>query len=310
MIDKIINLLEFRNSIHSIIDEMCCDDGTNKKIRMLSNIDDQFSNLNQISEIKSALNKLDSIQKQNKDVLDQVKNLFNLINDDLDLIGNEIMSDESKFYYTSEFIHDQIKLYNSVDLVKTRIGGYANWQYPGICIHPKNKMHIDWLVASDPLYMLHLDFEILENLISQYDKIYQRRLRLYHFNENDFFSMPNEFAGVVLCWDSFNFLNIKLIKELLEKSYRWLRPGGTFIANYNNCDLVETAQSLKFGCFAYCNPRILKKLADSIGFTVEFFDIKNETTPLTYTSWAEFHKPGALLSMRAHQPLAEIIKII
>lgn len=310
MIDKLINLLEFRNTVSSITDVIACDDEIVKKIRLLSNISDQFRTINQISEIDSALVKLNNIKNQNKDVCHHLDNLLILINNELDLIGSEIIADQSTFHYTYEFFYNHAKLYNSVDAVKTRIGKYASWQYPGICIHPKNKSHIDWLIASDPLYILHSDFQILKNLTSQYHKNYQRRLRLYYFDENDFFPVPEKSAGLVLCWDSFNFLSTELIKELVEKSYHWLRPGGTLIANYNNCDIVETAQSLKVGNFTYCNPRILKKLAESVGFDVEFFDVKNETIPLSYTSWAEFHKPGTLSTIRAHQPLAEIIKII
>jgi hypothetical protein len=112
-----------------------------------------------------------------------------------------------------------------------------------------------------------------------------------------------------VCWELFNFLSLDLIKETISKVSNWLRPGGVLFASYSNCDLIETATTLKFNDISYCNPRIITQMAIDAGFEVSLHDIKTDNRNLpSYISWAELRKPGTLSTVKAHQALGEIVK--
>jgi hypothetical protein len=312
MIDQLINLLTLRNELTAQIATLVPTEETDEKIRCLITLQENYNTLSYYETIVESINKLNLIKEQNKNIVDSIQNLINKIGQDIDSIGFQITSAND---YTSKFNYDSAQYKriwtDTADLtfIKTRIGASSNWKYPGIIVYPKSKCIVDSVVASDPLYLVYAEFERIQLLISKYNVEYQRRLRLYNFNAQEFFNLPSNQASVVVCWELFNFLSLDLIKETISKVYNWLRPGGVLFASYSNCDLIETASTLKFNDISYCNPRLITQIAVDAGFEVDLHDIKTNNRNLpSYISWAELRKPGTLSTVKAHQALGEIVK--
>jgi hypothetical protein len=307
MIKQIIDLLNLRNELLSQIATLQSNEELNEKIRFLMLVEEKYNNLSYSTVVTAAIDQLNSIKEQNTHIIDNIRLTISQIEQDIDAIGLKLLSDSTMFDYESAR-YKKIQLDTaSVDIVKTRIGKYSGWQYPGMIIQPKSKDVVDFVVASDPLYLVHFNFEQSQEVIADYSVEYQRRLRLYDFDEVNFVKLPQAQASIVLCWELFNFLTLDLIKELLVKGYNWLQPGGVTVASYSNCDLIETANSLKFGDICYCNPRLLEQVAVDVGFEVELFDIKTADADIpNYVSWIELRKPGTLSTSKMHQALGEI----
>jgi len=232
----------------------------------------------------------------------------------------------------------------SEEIITTKINSYSNWKYPGMLLNVKNKKHIDMMISSDPLYLVYSDQSELDEILENYTNLYRRRLRLYHlvditkdiefnyslathlkkiypfseefvdttatkkFDPVAYSLLPINQFSLVLCWDTLNYVGLAKIEQYLKVVFELLRPGGTFIFNYNNCDLPNSALRAEKDEMSYSNSRIIKKLSENIGYDPSFTDLPIEGIVNTHVSWAELTKPGKLYSSKAQQVLGEIIE--
>src|SRR6056300_204997 len=108
-------------------------------------------------------------------------------------------------------------------------------------IDPWNKLIIDKLVSSDPLYILTKDIDQTKEIVSVYPNLYQQRLLIY--NEEDMFQyLPKDQLGIIALFDVFTYLTFPKIKSYLRRLLPLLSPGGVIIFTYNNCDIEEMSQ--------------------------------------------------------------------
>jgi hypothetical protein len=208
-----------------------------------------------------------------------------------------------------------------VELISLIIKSFCDWHYSGLQINPKSIEWVDCMVASDPLYLIHHDVVYTENndgpcyhlpnsiadIITNYSKEYQRRLRIYNVNDQDFSALPQEQFGCIACCDFLNFFSPAIIKNYLTTFFKLLRPGGSIICTLNFA-YIKTGLLVEENYFKYAANLIIQKLFKDFGFEINsIIDLTpNIVWECNFLITAQ--KSGVLATSKAHQVLGSIIE--
>jgi SAM-dependent methyltransferase len=114
--------------------------------------------------------------------------------------------------------------------------------------------------------------------------------------------LPQNQFGLIFAYNYFNYRPIEVIRRYFKEIFLLLRPGGTLLMTYNNCDRAQGVGLVEHSFMCYTPLSHLCRSAEDIGF--EFTFNHNGQGDL---SWAEFHKPGDITSLRGGQTLAKIV---
>jgi len=254
-------------------------------------------------KIAKKLNQFDSTFKElRQSVFEQIKqqepkyfaassSLYNheMKNDSADHIAQRQMAVDS---ITALFLQQRLKRYTS-------------WQHPGMVIRPMHAMHVDDLVACDPMYFVDTHPDLLDRVKDQFTKEYQSRLCYYHIREytsqNIFWNLPAEQFGLIYAFHYFNFKPMEIIRDYLSEIYTLLRPSGIFAFTFNDCDFGGAVRLTEHHFCCYTPGRLIKEHALALGFTIEL-DFNDEAG----TNWLELRKPGTFETIRGGQNVATI----
>ena len=89
--------------------------------------------------------------------------------------------------------------------------------------------------------------------------------------------------------------------------FNLLRPGGTAMFSYNNCDIIESARIADMGEMSFVSKRNLTNLLKKIGFDViASYDLPNTDTLITNISWLEIRRPGELITTKLRQVMGTV----
>jgi hypothetical protein len=217
--------------------------------------------------------------------------------------------------YQSEMIHERadyilnrrlISQNEDIEYITSRLKILGDWRYPGMCIRPGLDDFVKIMVPLDPLYLVDQNYDLLDPAVQNFDLQYQRRLRQY--TVNDYCSEPllgklpdNQF-GVVFAYNFFNYKPLMVIERYLQELYNKLRPGGTLIMTYNNCDRAHAVGLAERNFMMYTPLRLLRPVIEQIGY----INISNRSCDGDF-DLLELSKPGTLSSIRGGQCLAKII---
>ena len=188
---------------------------------------------------------------------------------------------------------------------RSRLKNYTNWTYAGMIIRPGQENFIQDLVALDPLYLVDQDRELLKPSMEGFNEQYQNRLRPYIIkenNENILEKIPNGQFGLCLVYNFFNFRPFEILKQYLEEIYQKLKPGGTLIMTFNDCDRAKAVMLVEQHFCCYTPGSMVLDLAKSIGYKPLF--TWHDDGPNT---WIELQRPGTLTTLKGGQALAKII---
>lgn len=191
---------------------------------------------------------------------------------------------------------------NSIEIVRSRIGVYTDWQYPGLEIGPGEGEWTESLVACDPLFVVDYNDECLTTTKGQFNEKYQNRLRCYLNHGEDLHMLPQGQFGFVFSWNTFNYFSFNQISDYLKEIYKALRPGGACMFSYNNAERAICAQRAEDELMAFTPRETLIAMIDGFGFE----QIKTQDVD-SAVSWVEFRKPGKLETYRTGQTLGKII---
>jgi SAM-dependent methyltransferase len=222
---------------------------------------------------------------------------------------------ESYRLYEQEMIHETTEYIlnrrpeitpETEQFYRTRIVRYNSWQHPAMIIRPGRETYINELVASDPLYLVDESHDLLLPALSQFNEQYQQRLRTYAINErsgeNILGKLPNGQFGLVFAYNFFNFRPFEIIKTYLTEIYQKLRPGGTLVMTFNDCDRAKGVMLVEQHFCCYTPGYLVRELAQSLGYRIAF-----SWTDQGPSTWLELQKPGNFVSLRGGQALAKII---
>jgi len=197
---------------------------------------------------------------------------------------------------------------NSNIELQSLIRTLSDWRVPGMILRPGLESHIESMVPLDPLYLVDNHQELLDPAVKKFSLEYQRRLRQYVVDDRTdqpiLSQLPDNQFGFVFAYNYMNFKPLEVVKKYMTEISTKLRPGGTFIMTYNNCDRAHGVALAERGFMMYTPLRMIQSHADQIGL-----DIVREYTGQGDVSWIEFRKPGTIESLRAGQCLAKIFAL-
>jgi hypothetical protein len=289
------------------------DDAVNYKINLLNNLKVNSLPSEYHYRIDRAILPYKDFIQSDKQVIDDIYQLVDEVDETMYLVSEQIDSKFGhKFGHISEFVRPNA-YYTRVspeikEKIKVKINSFSSHLYPGLILGCKFKEWIDCMLASDPLYINNFAVHNLEEIINTYPAEYQRRLRLYNIRGVDYELLPREQFGIIVSWDYLTYIRqYNLILYLIDV-YDLLRPGGTFIFNYNNHYLVSTAQSIEQGFISsHCYAEIVRTCV-KLGFQIVSDNQHKETINSEFddVSWFELRKPGNLATVKLAQVLGSI----
>jgi hypothetical protein len=263
-------------------------------------------------------NTLQHKHKEIQQTFDAFENNLNQLKAELKQL---IVATEKPWFAESYRLYEQEMIHESVEYILnrqpnitnetqqfycTRIMRYNSWHHPAMIIRPGKETYINHLLASDPLYLVDESHDLLQPAISQFNPLYQQRLRPYSINErnsdNILDKLPNEQFGFVLAYNFFNFRPFEIIRKYLAEIYQKLRPGGVVAMTFNDCDRAKGVMLVEQHFCCYTPGYLVRELAQSLGYEVVF-----SWTDQGPTTWLELRRPGNFNSLRGGQALAKII---
>lgn len=189
-----------------------------------------------------------------------------------------------------------------------RARGYTDWHYPGLEIGPGDGQWTEHLIAADPLYIVDIHQDFLDSTLSKFNPVYRNRVRPYltgfagQRSEFDLSMLPVNQFGFIFSWNVFDYFPLVETKTLLEQCFQLLKPGGTMMFSFNNCDIPECVEYMERGFKSWMPATLLTKTCQELGF--EIITVAN---PTLTTNWIEIRKPGVLKTVKGHQVLGEIL---
>lgn len=190
--------------------------------------------------------------------------------------------------------------------IRARILRHSDWHYPGMILRPGLESWIMDLVALDPLYLVDTNLDLLRPAMARFNPEYQNRLRCYVIQESMeqpmMTDLPQAQMSMILAYNYFNFKPLELIRCLLAELYQCLRPGGTLLLTFNNCDRAGGVDLTERYFMCYTPGRLVLTAAEVLGFEVAHtYDIDAACT------WMELRRSGTLMNRRGGQSLARIV---
>jgi hypothetical protein len=271
-----------------------------------------------------------SIQLSNfKQQLDTQYNAINQHIDQFEIQLNELKQSikaqieiEEKYWFQESYrLYDQEMRNDSVEhvlnrrpvlddetenLLRVRVQNYVDWQHPGLIIQPGLEKFVEDMVGYDPLYLVAQQHDLLVPAFDRFPEEYQRRLRLYTVKEEldreILEKIPNSQIGLCLVYNFFEFKPFEIVRKYLAEIYQKLKPGGTLIMTFNDCDRDKAVKLAEQHYSCYTPGAMVQQFADTVGYN-QIFSWNNNGP----TTWLELRKPGTLTSLRGGQTLAKIV---
>jgi len=301
-------------------------------LNLLDNVDVNPDRVEAIRGLAAILQSITSYQHIVTDYNEQLKKDFMEIKQGLDHFSETVLElknhlatvvqqHENEYLqtslriYQSEMIHEsaeyilkrqlQLSEHDQIYL-RSRLQNLADWKYPGMIIRPTDSQLVDAMVPLDPLYLVDQSLDLLAPAVSKYDPLYQRRLRQYPVN--DYRStpilekLPNNQFGLVLVYNFFNYKPLQVIERYLKEIFEKLRPGGTAIMTYNNCDQAHGVRLAENNFMTYTPLRLLLPVIEQTGYV----NVSNRRCEGD-ADILEMQRPGDLSTIRGGQSLAKII---
>ena len=185
---------------------------------------------------------------------------------------------------------------------------FTSHQYPALELGPGTGQFTQYMVAGDPLYLVDINKEFLVKSVEQFPFEYRKRVRPYQidangFGDNDLSGLPQNQFGFVLAIDLMDFYTWDFVADYLKNIYNVLRPGGTIMFTYNNCEDSTAAILVERGLRGWATETDMKQTCIDIGYEI----VETKNTP-GHAYWAVVKKPGNLETIKIQQSMGEIVQ--
>jgi hypothetical protein len=262
-------------------------------------LDNQYIKVNQ--EINQFENKVNELKQAIKLQIELEEKYW--FQESYRLYDQEMRNDSAEYVLNRRPILDN----ETENLLRVRIQNYVDWQHPAMIIQPGLEKFVEDMVGFDPLYLVAQQHDLLVPAFEKFPEEYQRRLRLYTVREDldqDILGkMPNSQIGLCLVYNFFEFKPFEIVRKYLIEIYQKLKPGGTLIMTFNDCDRDKAVKLVEQHYACYTPGAMVQQFAVTVGYN-QIFSWNNNGP----TTWLELRKPGTLTSLRGGQTLAKIIK--
>lgn len=227
---------------------------------------------------------------------------------------------EPSYYAASTRLYEQEMLFETNEYIlnrrlradddsniklRARLLQMSDWRLPALIFRPGLETFIENLVPLDPLYIVDHNHELLQPALSKFTEEYRRRLRVYTVNDRVSDSLLSDLPfgqfGLIFAYNYFNYKPIEVIKRYLRECLTLLRPGGSIIMTYNDCDRDHGVELAEKSFMCYTPGSVIIDYAEDIALElVERYAGQGDL------SWLEFKKRGNIESLRGGQTLARI----
>lgn len=192
------------------------------------------------------------------------------------------------------------------DKLRSRLSVYADWRYPGLCVGPMRSEFTDELISNDPLYVCDIDEQLLTPFLEEQNDVYRHRVRPYviqhwDWNRKLFKDLPNGQFGLVFIANYFEYKPLEGIKSILTEVHDLLRPGGTCMFTFNDCDNYQNIKLCEVGFKSYTPGNMLMEVAKELGYKITY---KHDHA--YGFGWMEITKRGSLRTRKGGQVLAKV----
>lgn len=259
-----------------------------------------LSDINNISEITSQC--IDEILAELDKKIFELSRPYCILGNVVNDVKNVESINADRDRATRSIIFDDETNFNLI----SKIREFTNPVYPSLEIGPGDGFWTKHMIAADPLYLVDINKEFLDSACSQFNEVYQRRVRPYQLNTeglspNDLSILPLNQFGFVLAINVFDFFTLDFSTEYIKQVFNILRPGGTFIFTYNDCTYYKSAMLVETGFKGWATESEMISICQSFGF-----EIVNSISKQDSAQWLEIKKPGDLRTVKTHQALGEI----
>lgn len=268
------------------------------------------------SDLDHLLEQVDKIEYQLDYIEETIPKMVNKINQEL----NELTKDFHKRGYMINGFYGS----NSTDVpternerllpmsqdvhseVLVKVRSYTDWRYPTLEIGPGDGVWTEHLVAADPLYILDVHKEFIDNTLNKFNYEYRNRIRPYQIgmhvgkSDTDLSELPKNQFGFIFAWNVFDYFPLEHVEAFVSQCFDLLRPGGVMMFSYNNCNVPQCAEYAQEGFRSWMPEQLLLDTCESYGFEL----ISSASKEMI--NWVEIKKPGTLKTVKAHQVMGEI----
>jgi len=310
MMQTFFDLVNYKNEIKKIIYEISIDGSLQSKSSLITLLEENYI----LPEYSKQLTQIKSIYSE---MIEKNNDIISILNNIIDIVDHGIMKTEFKEGKIRSLLPTNENIKN---IFQAELAKYSQVKYPGLQINSRifikdltniksttdlddTNFWISLMVSSDPFYMIGPNLEALQTSFSSYPETYQRRVRLYQWNDKrDLSILPQDQFNIIFCWDFFNYLTIETIDQFLSQMIRLLRPGGTLLFTYNNCDLADSARLVDFKLAGWTTPKLLEAIYLKLGFELDSLnDIISDETNISHVSWMKLKRPGELTTVKMSQ---------
>jgi hypothetical protein len=283
------------------------------KLNHITYVVTEHSDQDQIAS-QSISQTFDDLSKTIAKFSGQIENLKQHLKQEIVVREQEYLSnslhvyrEELKFNDADVILGRRMRIDSDDDMrLRTHLKNLTDWRMPGMIIRPGHETYIEDMVPLDPLYVVDHDPELIKPAINKFTPEYQRRLREYVISDwadgPVLGKLPNNQFGVIFAYHYFNHKPMPIICKFLTEFYQKLRPGGSVLMTYNNCDLAHGVSRAEHVWMMYTPRRLIEQHATGLGFELtDAYDGKGDV------SWIEFRKPGDIVSLRGGQTLAKVL---
>lgn len=209
--------------------------------------------------------------------------------------------------HLEQILNNRLPIDNQTqEFIMNRLIHYSDWRKTTMILRPSLEPWIHRLISNDPMYLIDENYDLLTPIMSQFNEVYQRRVRTYVIREDReqdiLWELPDNQFSLILAWNFFNHRPFEIIRQYLTELYKKMRPGGMLLMTYNDCDHWQGVESAEAGTGLYTPGGLIQGFAESLGFEQHF--IYHYNGPWT---WIEYRKPGEWNSLRGGQTLAKIV---
>ena len=261
------------------------------------------------------------IQKRYDTVVDSLNQFGRVFNNLKDELKNAIRNNEGVYYKDSRALYEDAMVQDTNEhildrrlaidddsnmILRSRLKNYTDWRTPGLIIHPGHESFIEDMVPLDPLYILDVNMDLCNVAANKFNDQYRARLRLCTVDEQRkviLNELPQQQFGCVFAYNFFNYRPLDLVQKYIRELYDCLRPGGTLMFTYNDCDWAHGVELFERRFMCYTPGYRIQEFAEDVGF-----DITYQYVGKADLAWLELRKPGEITSRRGGQTLAQIIR--
>jgi len=290
----------------------------------IDNDSERFTNTlsKTMSILSTDKNDINLFKKQYKTISNEISTFNKLLNDFKSDVEKELREKELHYLNKSQQLYDEtndepeyiIKRFTKHKLITNKehrkkllhnISENCSWKHPGLIIRPGLCDLVDPLVSLDPLYVLDEHVLLFNTIKDKWNETFQGRIRYGIINDSEqviLRNIPKNQLGFVFVNDFFNYKPLDIIKKYTTEIFSVLKPGGTLLFTYNNCNYANAVKNFENVLYSYTPGTLVIAMLELIGFEISnTFDDPNSNL-----NWIEVKKPGVLTSLRGGQCLGKI----